>query len=233
VDVLASGAVDEKAIRALVAEICAIACPEDGLRFDLSELEVTTIREEEEYSGKRALFRAFLGRARISVQLDIGVGDAVAIEPEEVTYPTLLSPLPAPRLRAYPREQTVAEKFEAMVKLETRNSRMKDFHDIWALAGAFAFDGARLERAVAACFERRATAWADEVPPVLTPAFFQTPEIETRWRNYLAAGAVLIPPPAQFEMVGERIIQFLGPVRRAIVEGEQLAGTWAAGGPWR
>jgi type I restriction enzyme M protein len=44
------------------------------------------------------------------VHLIIGVGDAVAVEPEEITYPTLLAALPAPRLRAYPRELTIAEK---------------------------------------------------------------------------------------------------------------------------
>ncbi|MBX3693845.1 MAG: nucleotidyl transferase AbiEii/AbiGii toxin family protein [Steroidobacteraceae bacterium] len=101
----------------------------------LSNLVVQTIRAEDEYSGKRARFRAFLGKARIVVQLDIGVGDAVAIEPEDVVYPTMLSTLPAPRLRAYPREVSVAEKFEAMVKLDTRNSRTKDFHDVWPSCG--------------------------------------------------------------------------------------------------
>lgn len=232
VDVLASGAADDEAIRSLVAEICAVPCPEDGLRFDISNLTIETIRPEDEYSGKRARFRAFLGNARIAVQLDVGIGDAVVIEPQEITYPTLLPALPAPRLRAYPREQTVAEKFEAMVKLDTRNSRMKDFHDLWALAGAFAFDGSSLQRAVAACFERRGTPWTAETPRVLTPAFYERPEMQTRWRSYLAAGAVLIPPPAQFEAIGERIVQFLGPVRESVVAGESLGGVWPPAGPW-
>ncbi len=136
VDLLASGAADDGAIRRLVAEVCAVPCPDDGLLFDLSDLTIQTIRPEDEYSGKRARFRALLGSARIAVQVDIGIGDAVAVEPEEIAYPTLLPELPAARLRAYPREQTIAEKFEAMVQLGVRNSRMKDFHDIWALAGA-------------------------------------------------------------------------------------------------
>lgn len=233
VDVLASGPTDDAAIRSLIAEICAVACPEDGLRFDLSELVVEEIRAEEEYSGKRARFRAFLGKARVAVQLDIGVGDALAIAPEEITYPTMLAPLPAPRLRAYPREQAVAEKFEAMVKLDTQNSRMKDFHDIWALAGAFDFDGTALQRAVAACFARRRTPWTDETPRPLTSAFYGMPQLAARWKHYLAAGAVLIPPPAQFENIGERITSFLGPVRESIVATELFAQTWPPSGPWK
>lgn len=232
VDVLLSGEADDAAIRSLVEEICAVACPDDALRFDLSELVVETIRPEEEYSGKRARFRAYLGSARIPVQLDLGVGDALTAPPEEIVYPTMLETLPPPKLRAYPREATVSEKFEAMVKLETLNSRMKDFHDVWALASAFAFDGPSLRDAVAACFERRRTPWTAEAPRVLTPAFYQLPELATRWRNYLAAGAVLAPPPARFDAIGERIIAFLGPVRRSIVAQEAFAIMWKAGGPW-
>jgi hypothetical protein len=233
VDVLATGRVDDEAIRSLIEAICAVPCSEDGLRFDLSHLGIETIRPEDEYSGKRARFGAFLGKARIAVQLDIGVGDAVVIEPDEIVYPTLLPPLPAPRVRAYPRELTVAEKLQAMVTLDTRNSRMKDFHDLWALAGAFAFDGPSLQRAVAACFGRRDTPWASEAPRVLTPAFYQMPEIERRWRSYLAAGMVLTPPPGQFAAVGERIVRFLGPVRDSIVAEEPFAGAWPPGGPWQ
>lgn len=233
VDILASGDVDDAAIRTMVAEICAVPCPEDGLRFDLSELAIDTIRPDEEYSGKRARFRALLGSARVAVQLDVGVGDVVVPDPEDVTYPTMLSVLPAPRLRAYPRESTVAEKFEAMVKLDTRNSRMKDFHDVWALAGAFPFDGPTLTRAVAACFERRRTLWTRETPSALTPDFYQNPEFATRWRNYLAAGAVLVPPPAQFEVIGERVTHFLGRVRESILAGTALERTWPPGGPWK
>lgn len=233
VDILATGPTDDEAVRLLVVEICAVPCPDDGLRFDLSDLTIETIRPEEEYSGKRARFRAFLGNARIVVQLDIGVGDAVVNDPEEITYPTLLPALPAPRVRAYPREASVAEKFEAMVKLDTRNSRMKDFHDVWALAGAFSFDGPALRHAVAACFERRATHWTGKTPRALTPAFYQMPELETRWRSYLAAGAVLISPPAQFDVIGERIVRFLGPVRASVVEKLGFEHRWDPGGPWK
>ena len=123
---------DEASIRAVIETICAVACPEDGLTFDLGSLDLSPIRAEDEYQGQRVVMRAYLGKARIRLQIDFGFGDAVTPGPEDAVYPTLLDTLPAPRLRTYPQVVTVAEKFEAMVQLGLRNSRMKDFHDIWA-----------------------------------------------------------------------------------------------------
>ncbi len=61
-----------------------------------------------------------------------------------------------PRLRLSTRSVRGRE-VRAMVSLDIQNSRMKDFHDICALAGEFACHGPSLQKAVAACFERRAT----------------------------------------------------------------------------
>lgn len=232
IDVLAFGPDDDAAIRALIEEICAVRCAEDALQFDPSGMTVEPIRAEEEYSGHRARFIAFLGKARIQMQVDVGFGDALSQQPEEIDFPTMLPGLQAPRLRGYPREASVAEKFEAMVKLDIRNSRMKDFHDVWALSSAFTFDGPRLQNAVSACFERRATPWRSEVPRALTPAFYQMTELATRWNSYLTAGAVLVPPPAQFDVIGERIIGFLGPIRANIIADVPFPRTWERGGPW-
>jgi len=109
IDLLAFGASDEAAVRSLIEEVCAVPYAEDGLSFDLSELSVETIRAEEEYPGSRARFLAHLGTARIHIQVDVGYGDSVRAECEEIQYPVLLDHLPAPQLRAYPKETTVAE----------------------------------------------------------------------------------------------------------------------------
>jgi len=65
---------------------------------------------------------------------------------------------------------TVAEKFETMVKLETRNSRMKDFHDVCALATAFALTECRCSRPLlpVSIVEGHLDS---ERPVALTPAF--------------------------------------------------------------
>jgi hypothetical protein len=109
---------------------------------------------------------------------------------------------------------------------------MKDFNDVWALAGLFPFEGRKLQAAVAACFERRGTRLTAEVPRPLTSAFYSMPEIATRWSHYLARGTAVTAPPARFDIVGERIIRFLGPVRSSIVEGSSLEVAWVPGGPW-
>ena len=119
IDLLAFGANDEESVRRVVGTICSIPCPEDGLLFDLDSLRVSLIRDSQLYGGQRARMRAFLGKARATVEVDFGFGDAVA--PEETQMSTLIDGLPAPILLAYPMVSVMAEKFEAMVA--TRHSK--------------------------------------------------------------------------------------------------------------
>jgi Nucleotidyl transferase AbiEii toxin, Type IV TA system len=54
-----------------------------------------------------------------------------------------------------PREATIAEKFHAMVVLDIRNSRMKDFYDIWFMANTWEFEMESLQKAIEFSFKRR------------------------------------------------------------------------------
>jgi hypothetical protein len=232
VDVLATGDTRDAAIRELLSDVCAVQCPEDGVTFDLSDLVIDPIRVEEEYAGVRSLFWAHLGTARIRMQVDIGIGDALTSDVDEIEYPAMLSHLPRANIRAYPRETSVAEKFEAMVKLGRRNSRMKDFHDVYALSAAFAFDGEALRNAVKGCFDRRGTQWTSERPDALVTAFYQDDALQKRWQAYLRSGNILVTPPTRFDEVGEQIIRFLGPVRDNIIAGEAFTETWTPERVW-
>ena len=232
IDLLAAGPSDEGAVRGIVSAIGSAPCPEDGLAFDVDHLDISPIRADEEYQGQRVVLQALLGTARIRLQVDFGFGDAVVPDPERADYPTLLPDLPAPRLRVYRRETTVAEKFEAAVTLGRRNSRMKDFHDMWALSSAFAFDGDELRRAVVATLQRRRTALSAEPPDALREDFYTAASLEARWRAYLVAAAFRDSPPSSFEQVGVRMRRFLGPVATNIVSGGNFRSTWQPGGPW-
>ena len=151
-----------------------------------------TIREGQVYEGQRVRLRALLGNARATVQVDIGFGDVVT--PWEARMPTLIDDLPAPELLAYPLVSVIAEKFEAMVNLGVRNTRMKDFYDVWALSETFDVDRGTLRDAVVGCFERRGTEWTLGVPYPLTPGFYSGPARQRLWHAYGNVGTLLDPP---------------------------------------
>ncbi|MYC31520.1 MAG: nucleotidyl transferase AbiEii/AbiGii toxin family protein [Chloroflexi bacterium] len=233
IDLLATGANDQHTVRQIVETICEYPCPEDGIKFDLRNLRVSSTGDNREYGGQSARFDAVLDSARISVHVDFGFGDAVIPDPIEEHLPTLLDGVPSPVLQTYPKETTIAEKFEAMVRLGTINSRMKDFYDVWALSEEFSFEGPLLLEAIAGCFERRNTQWTEEMPDSLTSTFYSDPDRRDLWNAYGRRGEILSPPPSAFEEIGERIQSFLGPVRDSILAGEPFDMKWSPGGPWR
>lgn len=156
-DLLGYGDLEGDALRRTMAEICAIEVEPDGLVFDADSIRVSAIRPEDAYGGQRVIVWARLGPARLRVQVDVGIGDAVFPDPVWLDYPTLLDQ-PSPRLRAYRPETAIAEKVHAMVQLASQNSRMRDFFDVHALAMRGPFDGALRET-----IERRRT-WRRSAP---------------------------------------------------------------------
>ena len=109
-DLLAFTANDEETVRNLMKAICGVSCPEDGLRFDLGTLKVSTIREGQRYGGQRVSLTTFLGTARSTLQVDFGFGDVVTPEPQEAPLPTLLDGVPAPFLYTPQGEQQASWK---------------------------------------------------------------------------------------------------------------------------
>lgn len=143
-DLLAFGENDIQALENIFGEICALE-GEDGLAFLPESIKGAEIRADKIYQGVRLTLLAHLDGARIPLQVDVGFGDAVTPDAEIETIDTILD-LPKPKLKIYPKETVIAEKFEAMVKLGIGNSRMKDFWDIRFLIKEFSFDGALLQK---------------------------------------------------------------------------------------
>jgi hypothetical protein len=219
------------AIRDDLRAIVATPVPPDGVTFDVDRTEIEAIRAEDEFAGTRATMPARCGKARVTVQIDMGLGDAVWPAPQACTYPTLLDS-PAPELLAYPREAVVAEKLEAMVVLGDRNSRIKDFFDLDYLASRFEFDRATLSEAVRRTFERRHTPIPAEDPIGLTPPYWENPSRPAQVRAFARRARIEVP-----EQPGEQFVRllhaFLSPVLEDVRSGTRLEGTWRAGGSWR
>jgi predicted nucleotidyltransferase component of viral defense system len=220
---------DVGAIVRMVKAVCRQGVEPDGLIFDPDSVEGQRIAEDANYEGVRVRFRGNLGTARITMQLDIGFGDVVTPSPEVTEYPTLLA-LPAPRLRAYSRESAVAEKFEAMVKLDVVNSRMKDFYDVWLLARQFDFDGPMLAEAIAQTFSRRGTAIPAD-PAALMRRVARYAGKEAQWQGFIRRSR-LEGVPGDFTAIVGAIAIFLAPISEALTANRHFRGTWKARGPW-
>lgn len=122
VDLLGFGELTDGELLAILREVCGVAVDPDAVTFDAASAKVAPIREDDAYGRRRVTVRGRIGTARVAVQVDIGIGDAVTPAPEWLEYPSFLD-FPSPRLLAYPRETVLAEKLHAMVLLGVRNSR--------------------------------------------------------------------------------------------------------------
>jgi hypothetical protein len=184
IDLLGFGNPSHQQLQQIFKNVCDVAFDADGLRFESNSIKTDDIRDDQEYFGIRVRLLGFLNNARVPVQIDVGLGDAVTPPPEEINYPTLLD-LPAPKLRAYHPATVIAEKVNAMVVHGILNSRMKDFYDVYILLRHMNLDDELLSKAIHATFTRRKVVLPTEMPVAFTPEFLENGMKETQWKAFL------------------------------------------------
>ncbi|MDA8089524.1 MAG: nucleotidyl transferase AbiEii/AbiGii toxin family protein [Nitrospiraceae bacterium] len=228
IDLLGKTDNDQARVVAQIQDILAVETPPDGLVFDLASIRAERITEDADYEGIRIRLRGTLDSARINMQIDIGFGDIVFPWPEKAYLPVILD-MPAPRLLCYSRESTIAEKFEAMVKLGELNSRMKDFYDIWLLSRQFDFEGQKLAEAIRLTFDRRGTALPDTV------ATFTKDFVDAKQAQWKAFAKKLKQEhiPQAFIDIAAAVSTFLAPLAAALAAGTSAPAKWTAPGPWK
>jgi len=228
-DLLGSGSPDAERLLEILRRACQAEVSNDGVEYDAESLEVAPIREGAEYEGLRAKFYAYIGSARLRLQIDVGFGDAVTPPPEERTFPGLLD-FPEPKVKAYRPETVVAEKLHGMARYGRANTRMKDFYDIWRISKQTEISGRALTSAVQATFRRRETALPEEVPIALTETFTEEPGKKEQWEAFLRQ---VDRKEERLQAVISDLNEFLSPVFHAARGQEPLQGRWTEGGPWR
>lgn len=229
-DLLGHGEESAERLAEGFSAVCGVKAETDGLVFAPDTLKVAPIREDQEYQGQRITLSAFLGKARIPIQVDVAFGDVVTPKAEKITYPTLLD-FPAPLIRACPRETVVAEKLQAMVMMGIANSRMKDFYDIYVLARDFAFYGSTLTRAIKATFKQRKTDIPKQSPLALTEEFGNDNMKVVQWNAFVRKSGLEHEVP-EFPTLISHLRAFLMP---AIKAASGLAFTpkeWSIDGFW-
>ena len=195
-------------LRRIFAEIMSIPM-EDAIRFDLELLNAGYIREDDRYGGVRVTTVAYMGNAKIPVQVDVGIGDAITPTARVSEYPLLLPTLPHAKMRMYPPETSVAEKLETLVKRGVENSRMKDFYDLKVLFEIFDFDKAVLQSAVRRTFERRRTPMPSGLPTALTDEFASNGKKLAQWKGFCRKSRIeAIPLSEVLARVAEKVDEY-------------------------
>ena len=152
-------------------------------------------------------------------------------KPRLIDYPVILD-LPKPRLQGYPTEGVVSKKFEAIVKLGSLNSRMKDFYDLWLMQSRFDFDGLKLAEALKMTFRHRKAKLPEHQPIFAEEIYDERSDRQTLWKAFLNKGEIKHAPEQLSQVAGE-IEKFLVAPLEATRKGEKISKRWKAPGPWK
>ena len=212
---------ERKELEKIIRAIASINV-DDGIEFLSDSIKSEEIKEEAEYSGIRIKLTAKVGTARNTIQIDFGFGDIAIPQPRLMDYPTLLNNKSA-KVLAYSKETIVAEKFEAIVKLTTFNSRMKDFFDIVFLANEFEFNGSILQSAISNTFKQRKTD-LNSAMEMLDSDFGDQPNFKTSWEAFKKR--IKQKSEESFKNVFAEIRQFLEMIVKAELENKTVDKTW-------
>ena len=213
---------------AIIREICSIEDPNDGLMFDLDTVSAKTIKKNADYEGVRVRVRCLLGKAQISIQIDVGFGDLVHPDATRENYPTILD-MEAPSLRIYPPETVIAEKVEAMVHLGSLNSRMKDFYDVWRMSKQFDFRSGVLCEAIRCTFRNRNTQVISF--NVIRNELLDIDSPGKQWVAFLRKSS--LAGPEEFSDILQVIDEFMSPILGSVKDDVELDQEWKAPGPWQ
>lgn len=195
----------------------------DGLIFDADAVEGIEIKEDADYTGVRITGAAYLSKARIPFQIDIGYGDVVVPTAEKAQIPVFLD-MPLPELKIYPVYGVIAEKFQAMVMLGLANSRMKDFYDIAVIAHSMSLEGDILARAIKATFDRRKTDLVRQSLYIFSDEFMQENDKKKQWKAFLNKNG--INSSMEFDQVLSEVQQVIEPVYQSISNNESFEKNW-------
>ncbi|MCI8549820.1 MAG: nucleotidyl transferase AbiEii/AbiGii toxin family protein [Lachnospiraceae bacterium] len=192
---------------------------------DYIEMSVKGFEEispQRKYHGISTQVIGRIKNVRVPFDVDMGVGDVIVPHAEERVIHTQLPGFEPPVVKTYSLESSIAEKFDGILQRFELTGRMKDFYDIYYLAGAFDFDGQRLQTALAKTLEQRGTPYSrDSFRRVA--ALAGDADIQKRWKYFLKN---IREDTLEFAVVMGDIQRFLEPVFDGITGGSDWKRVW-------
>lgn len=209
VDLQATGlANDVDDVLQRVRELAAIDL-DDGLIFDPNEIRAHVIREDEGYPGVRVRLVAALGKARLTIGMDVNFGDSIWPAPVGVDLPRLIEMGQQPvRVLGYPLPMVVAEKMVTALQRGEANTRWRDFADVLAISRTQDLSSDDLR----AAFEAIASFREAPLGPLL-PGLQRMPDTaQAKWSSWRRRQPHANDLPEQFDEVLCAVAAFVDPV---------------------
>ncbi len=211
---------DFKYFELLFREICQVP-EEDGVVFDPNSLEIESNKNDEN-AVLSVKFKGFLGDMHELIRIDLSFKSVESVPTIDSVFPVLLDDFESPKLKIYPIEASIAEKFQAMVVLSDVNTRMKDFYDIYVFSTNYSISGTVLLAAIAETLNHRNTL-PDEKPVIFTPKFAQDKKRINQWDAFLTRIRVKTIP---FDGVMARLTNFLQPINASLCNKRVFISNW-------
>ena len=204
-------------VLAVVREIVDIHL-DDGLEFDAHTATADSIRDEDAYSGVRVTITGQLAAARLTLHVDVNVGDPIWPPPQHVVLPRLLEG--AITIAGYPLVMICAEKIVTAVQRGQANTRWRDFVDVYTLAQRHDIDGHDLSAAVT----RVATHRQATLAPLRALLDGYAAGAQRRWVAWRRKQRLDQRLPEDFAVVLRTVLAFADPVLTGVADDQ----TWLA-----
>lgn len=197
---------DADTVRDLIADIAALEV-DDGLDFDTSGAAAQVIREDDHYSGVRVSLSVRMHTAKLTVKVDVNVGDPIWPAPEGIALPRLLAGEPL-ALLGYPLHMVLAEKLVTAIDRGTANTRWRNFADLFLLTRQHPVAGSELTEATRRVAEYRGVELA-----LMADVLDGLAELaQARWVAWTAKQDLTDRLPEAFAEVSNAVIAFGDPV---------------------
>ena len=194
---------DEQSIRKAISEILDQTV-DDGIEFQL--LDLTPIREDDEYENFRASIQATYGKMKIPMKIDITTGDEITPKEIQFSYPFLFDDRRV-MVKAYTQETILAEKYETIIRRNVGNTRARDFYDLHLLYRLYRenADWNLLKQAVLATAKKRDSLSVLQDTKRILLALEESTALQDLWKRYQTQNlyAREITYPAIMESVKE------------------------------
>ena len=194
---------DEQNIRKAISEILNQPV-DDGIEFQL--LDLTPIREDDEYENFRASIQAAYGKMKIPMKIDITTGDEITPKEIQFSYPFLFDDRRV-MVKAYTQETILAEKYETIIRRNVGNTRARDFYDLHLLYRLYRenADWNLLKQAVLATAKKRDSLSVLQDTKRILMALEESTALQDLWKRYQTQNlyAREITYPAIMESVKE------------------------------